>query len=175
MVIFSIGNSLQLMDYYDVDWVVWILVAQKLVCAYFLVMLSIFGNVRSKIEFWSRVMSLAYSEIVRLLGLLGELGIPQITPTPLRADNTSAIQIVANLIIHDRTKHIEVDCQSIRKALDQHEIKLPCISIEHQTNDFLPVLFCHHHQFMIDKLILFLIDHNDQPQFEEMLDRYGNS
>jgi len=36
-------------------------------------------------------MSSACSEIVWLQGLLRELGFPQHTPTPLHADNTSAI------------------------------------------------------------------------------------
>ncbi|XP_062170514.1 uncharacterized mitochondrial protein AtMg00810-like [Alnus glutinosa] len=38
-----------------------------------------------------RAMSSASSEIVWLQRLLGELSVPQLTPTPLHADNTSAI------------------------------------------------------------------------------------
>jgi len=48
-----------------------------------------------------RTMSSACSEIVWLRGLLGELSIPQLTPTPLHADNTSAIQTAANPIFHE--------------------------------------------------------------------------
>jgi hypothetical protein len=51
-------------------------------------------------------MSSTCSEIVWLRGLLGELSVPQLTPTPLHADNTSAIQIAANPVFHERTKHI---------------------------------------------------------------------
>ena len=58
-------------------------------------------------------MSTACSEIVWLRGLLAEIGFPQSNPTPLHADNTSAIQIATNPIYHERTKHIEVDCHYI--------------------------------------------------------------
>ena len=89
-------------------------------------------------------MSSACSEIVWLCGLLAELGFPWFQPTPLHADNTSAIQIAANPIFHEPTKHIEVDCHSI-----------PHISTVLQTADaFTKALTQHRHQFMIDKLML---------------------
>jgi len=50
---------------------------------------------------------------------LAELEFPQTESTSLYADNTSAIQIVANPVFHERTKHIEVDCHSIRDAYDE--------------------------------------------------------
>lgn len=71
---------------------------------------------KSSTEFEYQAMSSACSKIVWLRGLLGELSVPQLTPTPLHADNTSAIQIAANPVFHERTKHIEVDCHSIREA-----------------------------------------------------------
>lgn len=45
-------------------------------------------------------MSAVCSEILWLRGLLAELGFPQTESTSLYADNTNAIQIVANLIFH---------------------------------------------------------------------------
>ena len=100
-------------------------------------------------------MSSACSEITWLRGLLGELGFPQIHSTPLHAGNTSAIQIAANLIFHERTKHIEVDCHSICESFHRHEITLPHISTEHQTADiFTKALSRHRHKFLVDKLML---------------------
>jgi len=61
-------------------------------------------------------MSLAYSEIIWLQGLLVELNFSAADPTPLHADNTSVIQIMANPVFHEKTKHIEVDCHSIREV-----------------------------------------------------------
>ena len=55
---------------------------------------------KSSTESEYRAMSSTCSEITRLHGLLGELGFPQLHPTPLHADNTSAIQIAANRIFH---------------------------------------------------------------------------
>lgn len=55
-------------------------------------------------------MFVAFSEIIWILGLLVELGFPQTDPTSLYTDNTSVIQIVANLVFHELTKHTEVDC-----------------------------------------------------------------
>jgi hypothetical protein len=87
---------------------------------------------------------------------LGELNVPQFTPTPLHADNTSAIQIMANPLFHECTKHIEVDCHSILESFARQEITLPHISTEHQTADiFTKALSRPRHHFLIDKLMLF--------------------
>jgi len=75
-----------------------------------------------------RAMSATCSEIVWLRGLLAELGFPQSNSTHLHADNTSAIQIAANPVYHERTKHIEVDCHFIREAVDTRVISLPHVS-----------------------------------------------
>ncbi|XP_019248660.1 PREDICTED: uncharacterized protein LOC109227925 [Nicotiana attenuata] len=51
---------------------------------------------KSSTESEYRAMSIACSEIIWLRGLLAEIGFPQSNPTPLHADNTSAIQIATN-------------------------------------------------------------------------------
>ena len=100
-------------------------------------------------------MSTASSEIVWLCGLLVELGFPQITSTPLHDDNTSAIQISANPVFYERTKHIEVDCHSIRDTLESQVISLPHISSDLQVVDvFTKALPQQRHQFLVGKLLL---------------------
>ena len=100
-------------------------------------------------------MSTACSKIVWLHGLLEELGFPQTTFTPLHVDNTSAIQIVTNPIFHERTKHIEVDCHSIRDTLESRVISLPYISSDLQVADvFTKALTQQLHQFLVGKLLL---------------------
>ena len=110
---------------------------------------------KSSTESEYRVMSAACAEIVWLRGLLAELGFSQPNPTPLHADNTSTIQIAANPIYHERTKHIEVDCHSIREALDTHIISLPHISTNLQIADvFTKAMTRQRHQFLVGKLML---------------------
>lgn len=52
------------------------------------------------------------SEIVQLCRLLCDLGVPSLQPTPLYADNATAICIANNPMHYERTKDIEVDCHS---------------------------------------------------------------
>jgi len=77
---------------------------------------------KSSTESEYRAMSAACSEIIWLRGLLAELGFSQFDPAPLHADNTSVIQIATNPVYDERTKHIEVDCHSIREAIENHVI-----------------------------------------------------
>ena len=102
-----------------------------------------------------RAMSTACSEIIWLRGLLDELGFSQPHPTPLHADNTSAIQIATNPIYHECTKHIEVDCHSIGEAFDNRVISLPHISTDLQVADvFTKAMTQQRHQFLVSKLLL---------------------
>lgn len=82
-------------------------------------------------------MPSACSKITWLHVILSKLGYLQSSPTPLHAKNTSAIQIVVNPIFHKCTKHIEVDCHSIRKAFINGYITLPHISTNRQIADIL--------------------------------------
>ncbi|KAM7530049.1 hypothetical protein LguiB_033459 [Lonicera macranthoides] len=157
-------NSLQLMSYSDADWAGCADTRQSVTgwCMFLGDALISWKSKKqdrvskSSTESEYRAMSSACSEIVWLRGLMGELGIPQLTPTPLHADNTSAIQIATNPVFHERTKHIEVDCHSIREALDQRVITLPHISSELQAADvFTKALSSQRHQFMVNKLMLF--------------------
>ena len=73
-------------------------------------------------------MSTVCSEIVWLRSLLEELRFPHVISTPFHVDNTSAIQIATNHVFHERTKHTEVDCHSIRNTLKNQVISLPHVS-----------------------------------------------
>lgn len=110
---------------------------------------------KSSTESEYRAMSTACSEIIWLRGLLAELGFPQHTATPLFADNTSAIQIATNPVFHERTKHIEMDCHSIREALENHVISLPHVTSQLQLADILTKAVPRpRHQFLVSKLML---------------------
>ncbi|WVZ07780.1 hypothetical protein V8G54_021126 [Vigna mungo] len=110
---------------------------------------------KSSTEAEYRAMFAACSEIIWLRGVLTELGLSQAQPTPLHTDNTSAIQIVANPVYHVRTKHIEVDCHSIREAYDHRVINLPHVSTFVQIADiFTKSLLRQRHNFLLGKLML---------------------
>ncbi|KAK2985225.1 hypothetical protein RJ640_009328 [Escallonia rubra] len=95
-------------------------------------------------------------------GLLQDLQINLVTPTPLYADNTSAIRIASNPIFHERTKHIEVDCHFIRDKYLDGVISLPYVASQDQIADiFTKPITPARHDYLVDKLLL-----SSPPQFE---------
>jgi ATP sulfurylase len=55
----------------------------------------------------------------------------------LYCDNKAAIDIVNNLVHHDRTKHIEIDRHFIKEKLDEGIICLPYVKSASQVADVL--------------------------------------
>jgi hypothetical protein len=59
------------------------------------------------------------TELIWLQYFLHESGFSASNPIPLSCDNQATIHIASNLVFHERTKHIEVDCHYVRdKILD---------------------------------------------------------
>ncbi|GAB2275325.1 N-alpha-acetyltransferase 16, NatA auxiliary subunit [Dionaea muscipula] len=79
---------------------------------------------RSSAEFEYRTLSHLTGEITFLLQLLDELEYPAPKSVELWCDNISVIHITANLVFHERTKHIEVDCHFVREKLQSNDIVL---------------------------------------------------
>ena len=108
---------------------------------------------KSSTEAEYRAMSAASSKIVWLYGLLSELGFPQTSPTPLYANNTSAIRITSNPVFIS-VQNIKVDCHFIRDEF-KNNISLPHISSGLQVVDiFTKSLRTPLHQFLVGKLLL---------------------
>lgn len=72
---------------------------------------------RSSAEAEYRAMAATTAELLWLRGLLRSLGVHLSQPMVLMSDNQSAIQIAANPVFHERTKHIEIDCHFIREHI----------------------------------------------------------
>ena len=56
-------------------------------------------------------------EIMWIRQLLMEVGIEILVPAKLWCDNQAAMHITSNLVFHERTKHIEIDCHFFREKI----------------------------------------------------------
>ena len=77
---------------------------------------------RSSTEAEYRALAATTAELIWLRWLLQDLGIDCSAATQLHCDNQSAIQIAHNDVIHERTKHIEIDCHFIRQHVPQDQL-----------------------------------------------------
>ncbi|GJS65112.1 retrovirus-related pol polyprotein from transposon TNT 1-94 [Tanacetum coccineum] len=64
---------------------------------------------KSSVEAEYRAMNSVTCEVMWILKILAELNIDVSLPVPLHCDNSSAIQIAANPVFHERTKNFEIE------------------------------------------------------------------
>ena len=64
-----------------------------------------------------RAMAFAVKEVKWIVPLLEDLGAKVAKPVRYYCDNKAAIHIAANPVFHERTKHLERDCHSVRDAV----------------------------------------------------------
>ncbi|XP_073112313.1 uncharacterized protein [Elaeis guineensis] len=77
---------------------------------------------RSSAKAEYRAMAHTISELLWLRALLSDLSISHHGPMFLYCDNQAALHIAANLVFHERTKHIEIDCHFVRERLQSQDI-----------------------------------------------------
>jgi len=91
---------------------------------------------QSSTEAEYHAMASTTKEIVWLRWLLADMEIFFSHPTPMYCDNQSSIQIAHNLVFHERTKHIEINCHLTRHHLKHGTIALPFVPSSLQIADF---------------------------------------
>ncbi|XP_042983374.1 uncharacterized mitochondrial protein AtMg00810-like [Carya illinoinensis] len=69
---------------------------------------------RSSAEVEYRSMASTVCELTWLVQLLKDLHVPHSHPVLLFCDNQAALQIAANLVFHEKTKHIDIDYHVVR-------------------------------------------------------------
>ena len=80
---------------------------------------------RSSAEFEYQAIANITCELVCIQDLLRKLHLLSPTPMWLYWDNQAVIHIVENLIFHERTKYIEVDCHIVcQKVVDDKIVEI---------------------------------------------------
>ncbi|KAL3507064.1 hypothetical protein ACH5RR_032446 [Cinchona calisaya] len=77
---------------------------------------------RSSAESEYRAMAQSTCELIWIHQLLSEIGLDTSLPMKLWCDNQVAVHIASNPVLHERTKHIEVDCHFIHEKIQQNLI-----------------------------------------------------
>lgn len=110
---------------------------------------------RSSAESEYRALALASCEMIWLKSLLSDLRVDLVSPPVLYSDSQSAIYIATNPVFHERIKHIEVDCHTVREKIDKWIIKLLHVKCADQVADILTKpLFPHQCAYLISKMSL---------------------
>lgn len=82
-------------------------------------------------------MANCVAEVTWLTGLFKELGVHIKSSVKMYCDNKATIQIAANPMFHERTKHIDIDCHFVREKIYQGMIKTESIHTRDQLADLL--------------------------------------
>ena len=90
---------------------------------------------RSSAEAEFRMTATRVSEVIWIKRLLEDLKIYVTLPLKLYCGNKSAIVIAHNSVLHDKTKHVEINKHFIKKKLDNGQICMPYLPAMEQVDD----------------------------------------
>ena len=92
---------------------------------------------RSSAEAEYRSLASEVAEVTWLIGLFNELNVLIQRPIKVWSDSKSAIQLAANPVFHERTKHIEINCHFIRDKVKTGLIQTEYVHTHQQVVDLL--------------------------------------
>ena len=100
-----------------------------------------------------RSMRRVTAELAWLTRLLHEMTVLNLTPVPVHCDSRAAIHIAKNPVLHERTKHVEINCHFVRDKLQDGLISLQHVPTHSQLADFFTKnLPTKQHKFLLNKL-----------------------
>lgn len=101
-------------------------------------------------------MATTTCEILWILNRLQELHINSVDPINMHCDNKAAMLIATNPVLHEKTKHFEIDLHVVRERVCSGVLKLQKIEFAHQIADiFTKGLNNAQHSYLSNKLGLF--------------------
>uniref|UniRef100_A0A803MLX5 Uncharacterized protein n=1 Tax=Chenopodium quinoa TaxID=63459 RepID=A0A803MLX5_CHEQI len=99
------------------------------------------------------VLLLEAYEVTWIKALLKDLTLSHLDPAVLKCDNKAALAITANLMMHERTKHVEIDCHYVRDMVKAGTIETKRVSSSNQVAEiFTKVLSVKQHNDLLLKL-----------------------
>lgn len=108
---------------------------------------------RSTAEAEYRAMTLTCCEVTWLNSLLQDMGLNNLPFTIIKSDNQAALSIAANPVLHERTKHIEIDCHFIRDKIAEGAVTTQHVPSHSQLADILTKpLSVKQHNFLLRKI-----------------------
>jgi hypothetical protein len=90
---------------------------------------------RSSAEAEYRAMASTANELIWIKQLLVDMNITSATLMKIFYDNQAARHIASNLVFHERTKYIELDCHFVREKIQAKKIETPFVRSEDQLAD----------------------------------------
>ncbi|GKA27165.1 ribonuclease H-like domain-containing protein [Tanacetum coccineum] len=92
---------------------------------------------KSLVEAEYRSMAAATCEIMWIVKVMKDLNVGNLLPTELHCNNKSAMQIVANPVMHEKTKHFDLDVHLVREKVSSGLIKTVKVDSKDNVADML--------------------------------------